>query len=111
MGFNKKSSAPESRAVTISSSPALSDRIIFLVDRALFNSINSKNSFSLGFIGVDSLFATWKRARRSQVYKSHIFGVTLVLPLIEQSFPVKPKRKITYSLLAITPTGHCDRWE
>src|SRR5260370_39923142 len=49
MGFNKKSSAPESRAVTISSSPALSDRIIFLVDRALFNSINSENSFSMGF--------------------------------------------------------------
>src|ERR1700686_2481995 len=49
MGFNKKSSAPESRAVTISSSPALSDRIIFLVDRALFNSINSKRSFSMGF--------------------------------------------------------------
>src|SRR5258705_3455537 len=48
-GFNKKSSAPESRAVTISSSPALSDRIIFLVDRALFNSINSKKSFSRGF--------------------------------------------------------------
>jgi hypothetical protein len=44
-----KSSAPESSAVTISSGPALSDRIIFLLDRALFNSINSKNSFSMGF--------------------------------------------------------------